>query len=259
MSRLFRWLVDRLSHMLKPGEREAVLGDLAESGATGSRALRELSGLIARREWRLWLALVLLAGQSFALLIFVSAPILNFDIWWKYGVRYEDGLSPARDAVVLACYCFALIFCCWTSGFALASFSRRQIQLKAALFHVVLLFCLAGFMASSRVAVHNAVFLLVAVTALVSLPSIAGVYRGSGIARLSTRGALLVAAGMLTISVLAIWTSTWQRAALESWSGGEIQTRFIWQWQALLPFALLNWPAAYLAASERLARLSDGF
>jgi len=50
--------------MLESGEREAVRGDLAESGETGSQALRHVVGLVIRRQlsiwtdWRPWLTLV---------------------------------------------------------------------------------------------------------------------------------------------------------------------------------------------------------
>lgn len=51
----FCWrLVDLLSRMLKRDERDAVLGDQAESGVSGGQALRDLLGLIARRQVALW-------------------------------------------------------------------------------------------------------------------------------------------------------------------------------------------------------------
>ncbi len=191
MSRVCRWLAEKTARMLPPDDRDAVLGDLAELGASGFQSLRELLGLIARKQWRPGLALAGLACQAYGLLlIFVRGPAIYFNIWWRYGVRYEDGLSPARDFVFLACYCLALISCFWTSGVALACFSRPKIR----------------------------------------VPSLA-------------------AAAMLTINVLAIWTSTWPQAALETWSGGAIHAKFVWQLQVLRPFALLNWPVAYLAAN----------
>jgi hypothetical protein len=47
----FKWrLVNRASRVLEPDERNAVLGDFAEFGATGGKALRDLFGLILRRQ-----------------------------------------------------------------------------------------------------------------------------------------------------------------------------------------------------------------
>jgi hypothetical protein len=50
MTRTCWWLVDIASRMLEPDERDAVRGDLAESGVTGGYALRDLLGLLARRQ-----------------------------------------------------------------------------------------------------------------------------------------------------------------------------------------------------------------
>src|SRR5580658_5018096 len=49
MNRICWWLVERLSRRLEPGERDAVLGDIAESGETGAEALRDLAGLAERQ------------------------------------------------------------------------------------------------------------------------------------------------------------------------------------------------------------------
>ena len=68
MTRIGWWFVDRVSRMLEPGERDAVLGDFAESGLTAAPALRDLLGLIIRRQaalwkdWRPWLALLLVVA-----------------------------------------------------------------------------------------------------------------------------------------------------------------------------------------------------
>ena len=53
-----------LSSMLEPGERGAVLGDLAEAGEPSRRALFGVLGLVVRRQvarwsdWRPWLMFV---------------------------------------------------------------------------------------------------------------------------------------------------------------------------------------------------------
>jgi hypothetical protein len=57
------WLADRVALLLDPDEREAVRGDLAESGESGPQAIVGMAGLVARRQaallWELrpWLAL----------------------------------------------------------------------------------------------------------------------------------------------------------------------------------------------------------
>jgi hypothetical protein len=49
MTRICWSLVEILSRMLEPDERDAVRGDLAESRETGGQALRDVLGLVARR------------------------------------------------------------------------------------------------------------------------------------------------------------------------------------------------------------------
>ena len=49
------WLVDRVSCMLDEREREVVCGDLAECGSRPGRALREVLGLVIRRQAALWI------------------------------------------------------------------------------------------------------------------------------------------------------------------------------------------------------------
>ena len=64
MTRICWRLVDILSRMLDADERQAVRGDLAESRECIGMALRDVLGLIVRRqiglwtEWQPWLALL---------------------------------------------------------------------------------------------------------------------------------------------------------------------------------------------------------
>ena len=51
------WLIERVTRLLEPDEREAVLGDLAEGESSGLRGLLEVLGLVlcrqvARWDWR---------------------------------------------------------------------------------------------------------------------------------------------------------------------------------------------------------------
>jgi hypothetical protein len=72
--------------MLEHDEREAVCGDFAESGETGWRALRNLLGLIVRRQaalwkgWQPWLTIVGLVGPL--------GMLLSLNI--GYGKRHSD-------------------------------------------------------------------------------------------------------------------------------------------------------------------------
>lgn len=78
MTRICWWLVNIVSRLLEPDERDAVRGDFAESSETGGRALRDVLGLVVRRQvtlwkdWRPWLALAGLVGPLGMLLSLVS-------------------------------------------------------------------------------------------------------------------------------------------------------------------------------------------
>jgi hypothetical protein len=169
--------------MLESGEREAVIGDIAEAGATGGQAVRDVFDLIVRRRWRVWLALAALTGQAWVLLVFVGTPLRAFDIWWKYGVRSEDGLSTGQDLIALICHCAALICYAWTSSFALAFFSRRKIRIKASLVCLVWLFAVNALTTASRMPVHSTALLMTLEALLVVLPSLSGIRQAVAPAR----------------------------------------------------------------------------
>ena len=92
MTRICWWLVDRSSRLLEPDEREAVRGDLAESGETGGQALRGVLGLVVRRQvalwkhWRPWLALIGLVVPLGMLLTLTSRATANGSAIyvWRY-------------------------------------------------------------------------------------------------------------------------------------------------------------------------------
>ena len=54
MTRICWWLVDLVSRMLEPDERDAVRGDFTESGENGVQALGDVVGLVVRRQAALW-------------------------------------------------------------------------------------------------------------------------------------------------------------------------------------------------------------
>ena len=126
---------------LEPLEREAVLGDLAESSETGWSALRGVLGLVLRRQaplwlnWPPWVAGVGLALPSGYLLTWVSASISctyerlfgpqaysSNPHWWPTG---HEGLF------LFLCHVFLLVTWSWTSGYVLSSFSRRTVWVTA--------------------------------------------------------------------------------------------------------------------------------
>lgn len=275
MTRAQWWLVDKLSRTLEPDERDAVCGDFAESGETGGRALRNMLGLVVRRQaalwkdWRPWLALVGLVAPVGYLLSLTSFRLgaglgMQIRTMWKIGERYRTGMTTGEEIAVLACGCVALVLWAWTSGFVLGSLARRTVWVHGALF------CLAWLGEWARVAwlvfwrwfelgrsFPIVFFVPILVQAfLFLLPSIWGMRRGLRIGTLSVRQTIPLAVSVATITVLKIWTGTWHQAALVRWSQGAIPPQTI-DWQTvLLPYVVVCWPIVYIVATagSRLKR-----
>jgi hypothetical protein len=127
------------------GERETVLGDLAELGMSDNRAFKSVLGLVLRRqlgfwkEWKPWFVLVaivvpigpLLATQSDRLdLTFFP----NLEMWLHYGISYRTGVS---STALFAEFCFqasAIVTWSWTSAFVLGALARKTIWVNGGLF-----------------------------------------------------------------------------------------------------------------------------
>jgi hypothetical protein len=150
MNRIW-WLVDIACRMLEPSDREVVCGDIAESGGTAAQSLRDVLGLVVRRQaalwkgWQPWLALVGLvgmAGMALSLIDFMFGATLSRQLrtWWHYGVRYEDGLTPFEEIVLLVCLFLAMCLWSWASGLVLGLLSGRTIWLTAPMFFLIVTF-----------------------------------------------------------------------------------------------------------------------
>lgn len=253
MTQICWWLVDRVSRLLEPDERDAVRGDFAEAGVTGGKALLDLLGLVARRQvalwadWRPWLALVGIVGPVGLLLIDFSIFLtrgfdlleLHFWIFFNYtdikrAFLDQTALTAHSGIVRLFCYSFLLVAWSWTSGFVLGSLSRRTIWLNGALF--CCLVCLFfSVVLDATLPPQPSKFLLLA-TALFLLPFFWGVRQGLRLGTLRPLQAILLAAAIASLTALAIWTGGW-------WHGGA------WQARQLLLSMTLCWPVWYMVAT----------
>jgi hypothetical protein len=273
MTRICWWLVDIVSRMLEPDDRDAVRGDFTESGEPCGRALRGVVSLIIRRQlalwkdWRPWLAFVGLVGIAAVLL---SEIALRLDVavsqqmrtYLVYGVPYETGLTIGQDIVYMGCLALALWAWSWTSGFVLGSLSGRAIWLTGALFYLVVLDSfVARLLVSGNLMIHDRPLPLMVLSwvlpltiskVLFTLAVIWGINRGLRLRTLGFRKTLLLAAAIVVLAAFVAWTSRWHETAQEIWSrglwrGGPPLTR-------LLPLALLSWPAGYILATESWRR-----
>lgn len=143
------YFVDLAAQLLDADEREAVLGDLHESGVKEGKALREILGLVARRQavlwadWRPWFILLGVIAPL-ALLISLSArdAVGQSSVYlWLYGSNLDMDLLQNRGfwyelahTTPFVLDIFVKLFCCsWTVGFAIGSLSARTPRLNRAL------------------------------------------------------------------------------------------------------------------------------
>lgn len=198
MNRFWWRAADLASRLLEPGERDVVRGDLAEAHATGAHALREVVGLVGRRQlqvwtgWRPWMALValivplgLLLGAGVRRSAYTTAIYawLYVDNWtWAYLDSAGSRLELVRCLGEFALNFAALACASWASGFVLAVVSRRAIWVTGALFCLVLIGVFAAtppLVAEQHAAVFAVTFYRVVLpplagTTFVLIPSIWG-------------------------------------------------------------------------------------
>jgi len=206
-------LIEAMALQLTPEEREIVLGDLIETRETGWRGMREVSGLVARRQmqlwsgWRPWLAAPGLALPcSFMLMGFSFAISSELQTHFAYGLQLNLVSAEPAEAVLLLCQVLVLMICAWAAGFTVDSVSRRTLAASAICCFLPCLFCLLRFRHESLSRFCLLFFLF---------PALAGVCfsrRGGTIKR---RWALALAlAATVCMAVLAVrghlWVLNWE-------------------------------------------------
>ena len=226
-----------LSRALEASEREAVLGDLAESGTAGAQALHGVLGLVVRRQvalwkdWRSWLALIAVSGPAATMLALSSVRLWgSYDLYFWIARNYAD-IDPAvlqethltlasgillmaRGSIVMACLA-------WTTGFVVGALSRRTIWVSGGLFCTLLLYGGVQSVPAPRI-----------LLALILVPALAGMYLGLSPSQRPVIRGLLWAAAIVT-ALMGHQTWLW-------WP-----TRSLWRLQMLT--LVRYWPLLYLA------------
>jgi hypothetical protein len=257
MSPLWHWLIDQLSRMLEPEERDAVMGDLAELGVSDTEAVRDVVGLFVARQvasWkdcRPWLALVGLVVPIGVLLSQISLALsetLSMHLWvyWHLGAHFGTGLTVIQESEALSCQVLAVIAWSWVSGFVLGSLSGRTIYANGSLFYLIWLFSAAA-LPFRPFAFDSTTLPLLLESLLFLLPSFLGIRHGLRLPILSACNSVLLATAIAALTMLATWTDGWWQTALQVWSQGAWHETVAWQ-DRMLPFAVVSWPAAYLLA-----------
>jgi hypothetical protein len=219
-------LVEFVSQLLTRQDREAVLGDLLEGGASARQSLLAIMGLVVRREaalwtnWRPWLAAFGLAlPGSFLLMGFSLSVSRAYQHFVDLTVHQATGLSVGPGFSLLLCNVLLLVGWSWTGGFVAGSVSRRTAWVSAALSLTPCVFCLERF----RVECLSRLCLLLFLPA-----ALWGACKGLQLARIKRSSAIALAMGVTALTI-PLWSS----------SG------------AWIPNWALSWPAWYLAATAR--------
>jgi hypothetical protein len=275
MSRICWWLVDVLSRTLEPNEQDAIRGDLMESGETCGQALRDVLGLVLRRQaapwqdWRPWLALAGIVGVASVFLGSFSGRlgdqlILRFTVYYYDGSPYLSGLSTLEDSVALACQCLALVSWSWASGFVLGYLSRRTVWMTGSLF------CLLWLRPTLTLLVLASLGLLrgpwyspglltaeLGAHTVFLLPYAWGLYQGVHARVLRIDFSIVIATEITVVTALSLWTRHWWDAAMEAWSKGAIRENGL-DAHAWLAVAVFCWPVAYMVAEASWQRWRGG-
>lgn len=213
MNGLTSWLADKLSLALEPHERDALHGDHAELDVTGIQALRDVLGLVIRRQlepwkdWRPWLAAS--CGVS-PFLVYASLNLQFAHLFVPSSpARFLYGSGPSYSGLLFVGSMLLLGgLGSWACGFIVSSFSQRARAVNLGLLLFAWLFVLTQTLLSPRFqqALHEQPSrLLIAVAfhlIVFAVPALAGLLRGRKSQYLTFSGAVRLA-GLLSLPIVA--------------------------------------------------------
>jgi len=205
-------LVEVAARLLERGEREAVLGDLLETGKGTWRGLLDVLGLVIRRQllhwknWQPWLAMFGLALPSSLLLMGISVSVGSmYERLIDRRILIGSSQTIYEGLIQLLCSGLLLIGCSWSCGFVAGSLSRRTLWASIASSCFACLFCLVRFREPSLSRLCLFLFLV---------PAIWGVRQGLRLIRINLALAIFLAIAITTLMILpsnsrGLWTLNW--------------------------------------------------
>ena len=198
-----------VARLLPRPERDAVVGDLLESGDGALRGSFGILGLALRRQavlwtnWRPWLSAFLVALPFSFLLMGLS---LSF--WVSCRRLFGMGAGAVIfGSPLLACHFLLLAASAWSCGRLVASVSRGTLWASLIACFAPCLFCLSRFHVAHVSRLSLLVFLI---------PAAWGMRQGLRIVRVPVRMALVVAVFVTMVMVITgwsapqyVWTAQW--------------------------------------------------
>jgi len=280
MTRLTLWLTTTLASLLEPHDRDAVVGDLLDSGENFFQGLRGVIGLIMRRQlglWKQWypwaalIGIVAIAGTSLSQFVYGIEKFYSMTTVGAYfaSVEHFNGkdwttLPMAHDIVFFVCFAAVIIIWSWVSGFALSALSGRTAWLMGPLLYLTVI----NFarIASASVRLHGKgappvpIFLLdrlepftIVQTLLFFVPVMIGMRSGLRRKFLTVRWTLAISALTFCFTIVLIGMSAWSYR-IDTVHG----TIGVYDAPALnLSTILVSWPLLYMFAVAR-THVPDG-
>lgn len=138
-------LAEMAAIFLAPKDRDAVLGDLAETGASVWSALRSVLGLVVRRQMELWRAWQTWVASSVAL----AGSLLLLGVSFGLSVDSRHLLRGEREHGSVLCEALLMLSWAWTSGFVAGSLSGKTRWVSGILCAIPCLSCVLRFQDTS--------------------------------------------------------------------------------------------------------------
>lgn len=189
-------LVEMATVFLAQRDRDAVLGDLAETGASGWSALGSVLGLVVRQQMELWRAWQpwLASGVAFAGSLLLLGVSYGLSVDSRHLLRGERGYGG------VVCETLLMLSWAWTSGFVAGSLSRKTRWVSGILCAIPCLSCVLRFQDTSLSRLCVLLFLL---------PAVVGAVQGVRRARLFHTTALTMAIAMTAL--MLVWGGMYMR------------------------------------------------
>ena len=187
-------LAEMATIFLAPKDRDAVQGDLAETGASGWGALRSVLGLVVRQQMELWRAWQPWVASSVAF----AGSLLLLGVSFGLSVDSRHLLRGERGYGSVLCEALLMLSWAWTSGFVVGSLSGKTRWVSGILCATPCLSCVLRFQDTSLPRLCVLLFLL---------PGVVGAVQGVHRARLFHRTALTLAIAMTAL--MLVWGGTY--------------------------------------------------